>query len=157
MDTFRTGLIRIADDISLAFQHAGQTFAFLEDGRDRVAISDGEGGPVATFRDHSDEGWPEVRVGLPVDARFVYAASGMLTRVAGWTVKGAESEVLEELSSSPNVPAFESRAGGGLVAKLGCDATLAVKGITAELTGLRFKQVREPEAIRTVLKNHATR
>ena len=164
MDAFRAGLIRIADDISLAFQHAGQMFAFLEDGRDLVAISDGEGGRVATFRDHSDEGWPEVRVGLPVDATFVYAASGMLTREAAWQVRRAESEVVQELSSHPGVPVFESRSGRGVVAKLGFNATLTVKGfpdemkgVTGELTGLKFKQVRKPEAIRTVRQKQATR
>ena len=164
MDTFRTGLIRIADDISLAFQHAGQTFAFFEDGRDLVAISDGEGGRVATFRDHSDEGWPEVRVGLPVDATFMFAASGTLTREAAWKVRRTESEVVEELSSHPDVPAFESRAGGGVVAKLGFNATFVVRdfprgmtGVMGDLTGVKFKQVREPEAIRTVRQNQATR
>ncbi len=157
MDAFRRGLLRTADDISLAFQNAGKTFGFLADGRDLVMISDSEGGRVATFPDHSDEGWPEVRVGLPIDARFAYAASGWLTRVARWKVGSAESEVLEELSSNPDVPAFESRAKGGVVAKLGFNATFAVKGLTAEWSGLRLKQVREPEAIRTALKNRATR
>lgn len=108
---------------------------------------------MATFPDHSDEGWPEVRVGLPLDAKFVYAAIGPLTRLAMWKVTGAESGVLEELSSHPDVPAFESRVGSGVVATLGFNATLTVKGLTAESTGLRFKQVREPEAIRAVLRN----
>ena len=157
MDAFRTGLIRIVDNISVNFQNAGKIFGFLEDGRDLVAISDGKRGRVATFRDHSDEGWPEVRVGLPADARFVSASSGWLTRVAMWEVEGAESEVLEELSSNPDVPVFESRAGGGVVATLGLDATLEVKGVKPELTMLRFKQVREPEAIRRVMRSHASR
>ena len=157
MDAFRTGLMRIADNNYLNFQHATKMFGFLEDGRDLVDISHGEVRPVATFRDHSDEGWPEVRVGLPVDARFVSAASGTLTRVAKWKLRGPESEILEELSSHPDVPAFESRAKGGVVAKLGFNATFAVKGLTAEWSGLMLKQVREPEAIRTALKNRATR
>jgi len=157
MDAFCRSLLRTADKWSLAFQNAGKLFGLLEDGRDLVAISDGERGRVATFRDHSDEGWPEVRVGLPVDARFVSAASGTLTRVAKWKLRGPESEILEELSSHPDVPAFESRAKGGVVAKLGFNATFAVKGLTAEWSGLMLKQVREPEAIRTALKNRATR
>ncbi len=157
MDAFRSGLLRTADDISLAFQNAGKTFGFLADGRDLVVISDGEGGRVATFPDHSDEGWPEVRVGLPVDAEFVYAASGWLTRVARWKVGRAASEVLEELSSNTDVPPFESRAGGVFVATLGFNATLKVKVATAELTLLSFAQVREPEAIRAVMRNRATR
>jgi len=107
---------------------------------------------VATFPDHSDEGWPEVRVGLPVDANFVYAASGPLTRVARWKVGRAESEVLDELSSNTNFPPFELQAGGGVVAPLGFNATLRVKGATAELTLLSFEQVREPEAIRGVMQ-----
>jgi len=157
MDAFRRGLLRTADDISLAFQNAGKTFGFLADGRDLVAISDGDGGPVATFPDHSDEGWPEVRVGLPVDAKFAYAASGPLTRLARWKVGGTESQVLEELSSNTDVPPFESRANGGFVAALGLNATLTVKGATAELILLSFEQVREPEAIRTTIQNRATR
>ncbi len=157
MDAFRRGLLRTADDISLAFQNAGKTFGFLADGRDLVMISDGEGGRVATFPDHSDEGWPEVRVGLPVDAKFVYAASGPLTRVARWKVGGLESEVLEELSSNTDVPPFESRAGGGVVATLGFNAILTVKGATAELTLLSFEQVCEPEAIFAGAQNRATR
>ena len=156
MDAFRRSLLRTADSWSLAFQGAGKIFAFLADGRELVRISDGEGGRVATFPDHSDEGWPEVRVGLPVDAEFVYAASGWLTRVARWKVRGAESEVLEELSSHPDVPPFESRADGVVVATLGFNATLKVKVATAELTLLSFAQVREPEAIRAVMQNRAT-
>ena len=96
-------------------------------------------------------------MGLPVDARLVYAASGTLTRVARWKVRGAESEVLEELSSHPDVPPFESRADGVVVATLGFNATLKVKVATAELTLLSFAQVREPEAIRAAMRNRATR
>ena len=146
MNAFGRGLFRTADDISLALQNAGKTFGFLDDGRDLIAISDGDGGLVATFPDHSDEGWPEIRVGLPAGARFVYAAIGPLTRVARWKVGGTESEVLEELRSNTDVPSFRSRAGGGVVATLGFNAALKVKG-AGELTLLSFEQIREPEAI----------
>jgi hypothetical protein len=153
MDAFRTGLFRTADDISLAYQNAAKTFGFLTDGRDLVVISGGEGGRVATFSDHSDEGWPEVSVGLPRGARFAYAANGPLTRVARWKVGRPESEVLEELSLRTGAPRFESRSGGGAVAPLGFNANLKVRGATAEFTLLSFSQVREPEAIRAVIQN----
>ena len=87
--------MRVADDISFIIQNAGKTFGFLDDGRDLVAVTGDEDGPVATFPDHSDEGWPEVRVGLPAGAEFVYAANGPLSRVAIWSVGRVESEVLE--------------------------------------------------------------
>lgn len=156
MDAFRRGLWRLADDVSFAFQNAGKTFGFLDDGRDLVAISGADDGLVVTFPDHSDEGWPEVRVGLPDGARFIYAANGPLRRVAMWSVGRAESEVLEELSSNPDVPPLEPRAAGGRVATLGANATLSVRGVTADSTALSVKQVREPEAIGVVLSNRAT-
>ena len=155
MDAFRRGLVRAADDISLAFLNAGKSFRFLADGRDLLEISDGEGGRVATFHDHSDEGWPEVSIGLPADAIFVYAASGVLSRVARWKVERAKSEVLEELASNFDVPPFKSRSGGGVVATLGRNATLKVRAATSELTLLSFEQVREPEAISSLLRNRA--
>ncbi len=77
--------------------------------------------------------------------------------MARWKVEGLESDVLEELSSTTEGPTFESRAGGGVVATLGLNATLTVKGATAEVTLLSFEQVREPEAIRTTIQNRATR
>ncbi len=157
MDAVRSGLLRAADDISLALQNGGKTFGFLSDGRDLITISDGDGGRVATFPDHGDEGWPEVHVGLPADAEFVYAASGWLSRVAKWKVQLPESQVLEELSEHSDVPSFRSRAGGIVVVTLGSNATLKVKGAAPELTLLSFEQVREPEAISRVLRNRATR
>ena len=94
------------------------------------------------FPDHSDEGWPAVRVRLPLDANFVYAASGPLTRVARWKVGRAESEVLDELSSNTNFTPFALQAGGGVVDPLGFDATLRVKGAAAGLTLRSFEQFR---------------
>lgn len=147
----------MADDVWFAFQNAGKTFRYLDDGRDLVAISGDDGGHVITFPDHSDEGWPEVRVGLPVGAELVYAANGPLSRVAILRVGRAESEVLEELSSNPDVPPLKPRARGGLVATLGANVTLMVKSRSAESTWLKVKQVREPEAIVVVMRNRATR
>jgi hypothetical protein len=157
MDALRTGLLHAADDISLAFQNAGKTFGFLSDGRDLIVISDDGDGRVATLPDHSDEGWPEVQAGLPANAEFVYAAGGWLTRVAKWKVSGPESAVIAELSARTGAPSFKSRAGGGGVASIGSNATLRVRSATSELTILSFEQVRDPEAIREVMRSRATR
>ena len=157
MDAIRTSLVRTADDIALAFQNAGRTFGFLSDGRDMVVISGSDGTRIASFPDHSDEGWPEVSVPIPADAEFAYAAMGPLTRVARWKVGHPESEVLEGLAAEPHALPFESRAGGGVVAKLGSKATLKVRGVTTGLTLLSFTQTREPDTIRAAIRKRATR
>ena len=156
MDAFRRGLVRAADDFSLAFQNAGKSFGFLDDGRDLIAMSGDDAAPVVTLPDHSDEGWPEVRVGLPVGSVFRSAINGPLSRVATWSVARTASEVLRELSSNPDVPRLERRAGGGVVATLEANAILKVKSVNAESTWLLVKQLREPEAIGVVLRNRAT-
>ena len=157
MDAFRRGSMRVADDISLIIQNAGKTFGFLDDGRDLVAVTGDKDGRVATFPDHSDEGWPEVRVVLPAGAEFIYAANGPLSRVAIWSVGRVESEVLEELSSNPDAPRFEPRARGGVTATLGGNVTIKIRGVKAKSTVLSMRQVREPESIVEVLQNRATR
>lgn len=157
MDAIRRGLLRVADDVSLAFQNAGKSFGYLDDGRDLVAMSGDDASPVVTFPDHSDEGWPEVRVGLPVGSVFRSAMNGPLSRVATWRVARTESEVLKELSASPDVPPLEPTAGGGVVATFGANAILKVKSVNVESTWLSVTQLREPEAIGVVLRNRAAR
>lgn len=157
MDAFRTSLIRTADDIALALQNAGRTFGFLADGRDLVVISGDGGSRIASFPDHSDEGWPEVSVPLPPDANFAYAGMGPLTRVARWKVAHPESEVLEGLSAVSQALRFEQRVGGGAVATLGSNATLKLRGVTGGLTLLSFEQAREPDAIRAAIRKQAMR
>ncbi len=157
MNAFGSGLFRTADHVSLSFQHAVKIFGFRADGRDLVVMADAEGIRTATFPDHSDEGWPEVSVGLPADVRFSYAADGWLTRVARWQVKAGESEVLEELSLNTDAPRFKSRAAGGFVATLGLNAILKVKGVSAALTLVSFEQCREPEAWERGMRSRAER
>ena len=156
MDALRTSLIRTADDIALAFQNAGKTFGFLADGRDLVVISGSDGSRIASFPDHSDEGWPEVSAPIPADAEFAYAAMGPLTRVARWKVGHPELEVLEGLAARTPAQPFEPRAGGGAVAKLGSNATLKVRGVTTGFTLLSFTQTREPDTIRAAILKRAT-
>ena len=158
MDALREGLLRAADDISLAFQNAGQSFGFLADGRSLIETSrDDAGDSVATLPSLSDEGWPEVRVPLPTNANFHSAATGPLSRVARWTVERPARDVLEELSARADSAPFESRADGRAVASLGSRARLSVKAASPGMTLLSVKQVREPDAIREVLRGRAAR
>lgn len=157
MNAVGKSLLRLADDISLAMHNAGISFGFLGDGRDLIEISEGVDGRIARFPDHSDEGWPEVHTALPGDARFQYAASGPLSRVALWTVARAESEVVKRLSSRTDGPAFKPRVQGGAIAKLGPGATVQVKGASGAVTVVRIKQTRAPEAIGEVLRNRYPR
>ncbi len=90
MEAFRKGLLRIADDISLAFQSAGKTFGFLSDAQNLIEITGSDDAHAVRFPDHSDEGWPEVYVGLPENAEFQQASIGPLSRVALWKVARAE-------------------------------------------------------------------
>lgn len=157
MDAFRTSLIQTADDIALALQNAGRTFGFLADGRDLVVTSgDGES-RIASFPDHSDEGWPEVSVPLPPDAEFAYAAMGPLTRVARWKIAHSEAGVLEGLSAMSQALRFQRRSGGGAVATLESNATLKVRGVTSGMTLLSFEQTRQPDTIRAAIRKRARR
>ncbi len=155
MDALRKGLMEMADVASLAFQNAGKSFGFLDDGRDLVRVAGGEDAPVVTLPDHSDEGWPEVSVHLPRGARFRYAANSPLSRVAIWVVDRAESDVLAELSSQPQSPQFSPRKIGGVAASLGVNATLKVRGVNPASTLLSIRQLRDPDAIGEVLRGRS--
>ncbi len=134
MDTIRTTIFGIADDIYTAFQNAGKIFGYLSDGRDLVIISDGPDGPVVILPDHGDEGWPEVRAALPKDVAFLYAANGPLTRVACWSIQR---------------PALDVRTESSLAEKtdLGPRATMVVRG-KGERTMVMIRQTREADAMR---------
>ncbi len=51
VDALRKGLMEMADVASLAFQNAGKSFGFLDDGRDLVRVAGGEDAPVVPLPD----------------------------------------------------------------------------------------------------------
>jgi hypothetical protein len=148
MDMFREGILRTADELSLAVQNAGKTFGLLADGRELVVVTDRSDSTVATFPDHSDEGWPAATVPLPSGSKFAYAASGFLTRVARWKVQRSASQVCDELTTRDEALVLRPRPGGIWVAALASGGVLRIKEPTPGVTLLSFEQARNPEAIR---------
>jgi len=140
-----------ADDLSFIVQNAGKSFGFLPDGREHVEVEEGPSGPVVTFVDHADEGWPTLRVGLPGSATFNYAAAGPITRVATWTVDAGLDPVLRELAAHPEVPDFERGTGRRVAIPLGDDAELRVAPHGEGGTGLFLRQRRDPSVVPEVL------
>lgn len=142
----------VADDLSFIVQNAGKSFGFLPDGREHVEVEEGPSGPVVTFANHADEGWPELRVGLPESTTFNYAAAGPVTRIATWTVDAEMDAVLGELAAHPEVPDFERGTGRKVDIALDDDAELRVAPHGEGRTGLLLRQRRDPGVVPEVLK-----
>lgn len=152
MDAIRRGLLRAADQVTMAGLHAGKFFGFLGSGRDLIQIDQGASGPVVCFHDHTDEGWPGFSVPIPPDAEFRYAASGPLSRVALWQSVQPEQQVLDDLGSREDGVQFSNNAEGVAEARFTDSVSLRVKGIRNGTTAVIVQQVREPEIIETVIR-----
>lgn len=142
----------VADDFSFIVQNAAKSVGFLPDGREHVEVEEGPEGRVVTLADHADEGWPELRVGLPASATFNYALAGPVTRVATWTVDAEPDAVLRELAEHPEVPDFGRGSGRHVEIDLGDDAELRVGPHDSGRTGLLLRQRRDPAVVPEVLK-----
>ncbi len=99
MDEFRAWLLERADDVSRAMRVSGQSFGFLSDGRDHVALSR-EGQRLGVdFPDHADEGWPAFAVDVPADATFSAAFLTVLSRVASFRFPRRAVDVATDLEA----------------------------------------------------------
>lgn len=113
MDTFRAGLLRVADEITLAVQNAGQSFSFLSDGRELVETLETEAEVEGRFSDRTDEGWPAVTFPLPPGARFHQATSSILTRTAAFSLLAALDEVAASIGRAGLHAARRGRRSSG--------------------------------------------
>jgi len=155
MDGIRRGILRAADQLTLAGLHAGKIFGFLGSGLDSVVHEEGESGPVVRFPDLSAEGWREFVVPLPTDAQFTYASAGPLSRMALWGVAEKRDRVLGELEGRPDGLRFEAQPDGSREATLGEGITVRVHDRRSNGTMLVVTQVREPGAIKDVIRSRA--
>lgn len=155
MDRIRRGILRAADQLTLAGLHAGKTFGFLGSGLDSVVHEEGQSGPVVRFPDLSPEGWPGFVVPLPGVAQFRYASAGPLSRMALWQVSERQDRVIGELEGRPDGPRFEAQRDGAREASLGEGITVRVRHDGSDGSFLVVKQVREPEKIVDVIRSRA--
>jgi len=153
VDTLRKELLRFADRTYLIVQNALQSFAFLPDGRELVAVRARGTGVEIRFTDLSSEGWPGFILNLPGISVFSHAMTGVLTRAGFWRIKKTPNEVTAYLSEfNPHLPGFEEGPTGrwsavlpdGVRVRLGADE----KGVTL----LSVLQERHPDAVCAVLE-----
>ena len=154
MDALRDGLLRVADDITFALRNAGQSFAFLSDGRDMVSIAEAETGFVVALSDHADEGWPGFEFPVPGGAHFHQATESILRRCAHFVVH----DDLKSVREFARAVGLEGRlVGGEFRAKLKGGARLVAwethydRDRTEVRTMITVRQRREPDAIRAAM------
>lgn len=156
MDSFRTGLLRIADELTLAARNAGQSFAFLSDGRELVETLETQAGVEGCFSDRADEGWPALSFPLPRDAKFHQATSSVLTRTAVYGLLGPLDQVEEAVG---NAGLRATRRGRDLTVDLGLNSSMHAREHRPNdrkvrvITTIRINQTREPDAIGAALAN----
>ena len=153
MDPIREGIIQIADTAAFGLQNAFQTFGFLPDGRELVAMSGTEAGLDVTFPDRSDEGWPGFTVNIPADAVFSHAMIGFLARRASWTVRLPAKALIDHLSTRNDgfpAPGHRSYRGWTFVLENGVEI-----GIGDARDGIMFlgiRQTREADSIEDAIR-----
>jgi len=158
MDPIREGIIQIADNVSAGLQNAFQTFGFLPDGRELVAVSETDAGLKATFPDRSDEGWPEFAVNIPAEAVFSHAWIGFLARRAAWTVRQAPKAVVDHLSANnEGFPAPGRRSYRGWTFLLEEGVEIGIGGARDGIIFLAVKQTREPDSIEGAVRARNSR
>ena len=155
MDGIRRGILRAADQLTLAGLHAGKTFGFLGSGLDSVGHEEGESGPAVRFPDLGSEGWPEFVAPLPTEAQFGYASAGTLSRLALWKVPDQPDRVAGELEGRPGGLRFEAQRDGALEASPGEGITIRIRQAGADGSVLLVKQVRKPDRIADVIRSRA--
>lgn len=161
MDAIRTGLLRVADDVSLALQNAARSFAFYSDGRDFVHLRQTESGPIGEFPDHADEGWPALAFPLPDDALFMRASSALLTRLALFSSTHSVAELGRRFKEAGLPVMGHSRTAWS--AKLSDQAVMKVIrpkshfGAPSPPSLILVSQRRTPEAIVEAIKSMAGR
>ncbi len=161
MDPIRAGLLRAADDLSLAMQNAARSFAFFSDGRDFVHLRHTESGLTGEFPDHSDEGWPALAFQLPDDALFQRASSAFLTRHAFFSSTHSVAD-LSRRSREAGLP-VKDHSKTGWSARLGEQAVMKVTrpkshfGVPSPPSLILVSQRRTPEAIVEAIRSMAGR
>lgn len=161
MDPLRTGLLRFADDFSLAVQNAARSFAFYSDGRDFVRIRETESGLLGEFPDHTDEGWPPLQFRLPNGTSFQRASSSLLTRNAFFTSSQSVAD-LERWFSGLGVVVTE-RSGSKWTASLGEGAEVkAIEpkshfGVSSPPSAILITQRRTPDSLVQAIQSMAKR
>ncbi len=161
MDPIRAGLLRIADDISLALQNAHRSFGFYSDGRDFVQVRETESGLLGEFPDHTDEGWPALAFQLPADAAFQRASSGVLTRDALFTSAHSGADLERRFAEAGS--AVRNHSESGWSARLSDEAVMRVTsprshfGVPSPPSAILIAQRRTPDAIGQALQGLAAR
>lgn len=157
MDSWKRGLLQLADEVVSGAATAGITFGFLADGREIVEFVPGEGLVTAVFSDHDDEGWPGFELRLPEGFVLQHAFFGVLRRHIALMAPRPLSRVREE---------FETLAGVDLVPRVdggrawhatldgGIDVTLMG---TERASSLALRQPRDPSSIGDALHNRVLR
>ena len=161
MDPLRTGLLRIADDFSLAVQNAARSFAFYSDGRDFVQLRETESGVSGEFPDHTDEGWPALQFQLPNGTQFQRASSSLLTRNAFFTSSHSVADLERWFSELGLV--VTQRSGSRWTATLGEGAEVrAIEpkshfGVTSPPSAILITQRRTPDSLVQAIQGMAKR